>query len=245
MLFRGFFALLAILAFYSVPNCYAAAPEDSSIDSERDEYDFSWLDPDKKIYVVQNRKFVKSLHFEAAANYGVGMGETYRSQKQWNVRGIFYFNEHWGISGFLLNNSNSENDTFTQLRSVSSVVPSVRDTNSYFGGSVMWLPFYGKLNMFNQILYIDWHFEFGLGSAQTEIDLNTRATGSPQLTTASFGAFHWGTGWKFFITRHWGARLDFLNTYYKAPNGLGGTVEGSEQQSYDNHYLTLGLSYTF
>lgn len=133
-----------------------------------------------------------------------------------------------------------------QLKAVSTngTIPTVRDTNSYFGGSVLWLPFYGKLNLFNQIFYIDWDFELGLGNASTEIDVNTRANGSPSIQTATFTGFHWGSGWKFFIDRHWLARLDFLSTYYKAPIMLRGTDTG-DTQTYDNYYLTLGLGYTF
>lgn len=243
MLFRAFLALFAALALFSAP-CYAIPSEDPSVDSERDDYDFSWLDPDKKIYVVQNRKFTKAQHLELSTSYGVGMGETYRTQRQWNVRGTFYFSEHWGVSGFWFNNYNYENDTFAQLQNVSSVVPAVRDTNQYFGGSIMWLPFYGKVNLFNKIFYIDWHFEVGVGSAHTEIDLNTRSNGNAIINADNFGSFHWGSGWKFFINRHWGARLDFLSTYYKAPNGLRGVVTGSEDNNYDNYYLTLGVSFT-
>jgi outer membrane beta-barrel protein len=245
MLFRGFLALFASLLLHT-SHAYAVAPEDSSVENDRDEYDFSWLDPDKKIYVVQNRKFAKANHFELSTSYGVGMGETYRTQRQWRVRGNFYFSEHWGISAFYFNNYNSTNDTFGQLAAVSSVIPTVRDTDTYFGGSILWLPFYGKINMFNQIFYIDWHFEAGLGSAGTEIDLNTRANGNSNINTANFVGYHWGSGWKFFIDRHWGARLDFLATYYKANNGLDGTLGSSKSsdQTYDNYYLTLGISYT-
>jgi outer membrane beta-barrel protein len=250
MLFRGFVTLFAVLAFCSAPRAYAVPSEDPSVDSERDEYDFSWLDPDKKIYVVQNRKFTKASHLELATGYGIGMGETYRTQRQWNVRGTFYFSEHWGISGIFFNNYNSENDTMAQLKNVSSTVPSVRDTDQYYGVSVMWLPFYGKVNLFNQIFYIDWHFEAGIGNAKTEIDLNQRASSPPSIQFDDFSAFHWGSGWKFFINRHWGARMDFLATYYKAPNGLRpgnatGQTDGSEDNTYDNYYLTLGLCYTF
>lgn len=248
MLSRNFFArafaLCAALTILTSTQAIAA-PDDPVIDSERDEYDFSWLDPDKKIYVVQNRKYLKGGHFELSTNYGVGMGETYRTQRQWNGRATFYFSEHWGISGIYFANFNSENETMAQLKNVSNVVPAVRDTTRYFGGSIWWLPFYGKINLFNQIFYIDWHFELGFGSATTEVDLNTRSTGDPIIEESSHGAFHWGSGWKFFITRHWSARLDFLSTYYKAPNALRGTVSGSEDDTYDNYYLTLGLGYMF
>ncbi len=252
MFFRFVLALSAALTVFSTTSL--AAPNDTAIDSERDEYDFSWLDPDKKIYVVQNRKYQKSNRFEIGTGYGVGMGESYRKQRQWNARATFYFSEHWALSGIYFANSNSENDDYEQIRAQNSTVPVVRDTHNYFGGSLMWLPFYGKVNMFNQIFYIDWHFELGFGNAMTEIDLNRSAQGNPVIESSNHGAFHWGSGWKFFINRNWGARMDFLATYYKAPNGLPapgaaaavpGSVTGSEDQTYDNYYLTLGISYTF
>lgn len=243
MLLRAFLALFAVLALQATP-AYAAPSDDSAGGPERDEYDFSWLDPEKNIYVVQNRKFPKAQHFEIGTGYGVGIGETYRKQRQWNYRATYYFTEHWGVSGFGFSNFNSENDDFLTLRG-QGTFPAVRDTTQYVGGSVVWLPFYGKINLFNQIFYIDWHFDLGIGSATTEIDLNTRATGSALIETANYSAFHWGTGWKFFIDRRWGARIDFLATYYKAPNGVGGTVEGSPENNYDNYYFTLGACYTF
>jgi hypothetical protein len=60
--------------------------------------------------------------------------------------------------------------------------------------------------------------------------------------------FLWGTGWKFFITRNFGARLDFLALYYKAPTGVDGSLTstlGGMEETYDNYFVTLGLSYTF
>lgn len=243
MLIRVCLALFVALVVHATPAL--ALPDDPAVEGERDEYDFSWLDPEKKIYVVQNRKYNKANRVELGTSYGVGMGETYRKQRQWLVQGMFYFNEHWGVKGFFFNNYNSVNDAYYAVRQVSNRVPAVRDTNSYVGGSVLWLPFYGKVNMFNQIFYIDWHFEAGLGSAKTELDRNTESTGAPIIEYANFSAFHWGSGWKFFINRNWGARLDFLATYYKAPSALNGTVAGSPDYTYDNYYVTLGASYTF
>lgn len=252
MLSWCFSALCAALIAFSTLSA-SAAPDDRVTDNERDEYDFSWLDPDKKIYVVQNRKYQKASRFEISTGYGVGMGESYRTQRQWNYRGSFYFSEHWGISGFGFSNFNSENDDYEQLR-LQNRVPVVRDTHNYIGASIMWIPFYGKINLFNHLFYIDWSFELGGGSATTEIDLNRSASGTPVIEGSSHSAFHWGSGWKFFINRHWGMKLDFLATYYKAPSGIplgtaaaatAGSVAGSEDQNYDNYYLTLGMSYTF
>ena len=39
--------------------------------SEKDIYEFSWLDPDKEVYVLQNRKYKKSGHIHLNAGGGV------------------------------------------------------------------------------------------------------------------------------------------------------------------------------
>lgn len=240
---RVLFLLVSIfLVSYSA---HAAEPQPA----EQDEYDFSWLDPDKKIYVVQNRKFTKKNRLEVALSGGVGVGEPYRTRRTVMPRGIFYVNENWAVSGFMGFNSNSENGNVQALKdSGSSRIPAVRDVQSFVGGSLMWLPFYGKINMFNQIFYIDWHLEAGVGQASTEIDLNTRFGNASQIQESSHMGFLWGTGWKFFITRNFGARLDFLALYYKAPTGVDGSLTstlGGAEENYDNYFVTLGLSYTF
>lgn len=239
--------LLMILACFAAPSQARAAPEDQpppSYDGDRDEYDFSWLDPDKKIYVVQNRKYTKKQRLEIALTGGFGFGEPYRDRSAFIPRAFFYFSESWGIAfnaGFIYNR---ENETFKELKSVSAVVPTVRDIHNFYGGSVVWLPFYAKMNMFNQIFYVDWHFEAGLGQANTEIDLNTVSANQPRLDSSSHIYANWGTGMKFFITRSFAARLDYLALYYKAATGRGGAI-GAEEETFDNHFLTLGLSYTF
>ncbi len=213
--------------------------------NEKDEYDFNWLDPDKKIYVVQNRKYTKAKKIELVAGGGIGIGEPYRKTTTFMPRLIAYFNEHWGIEGIAGFNSNSENDNFSNLKQVSSQVPTVRDVQQFFGGSVVWLPFYGKLNTFNQLFYFDWYLEAGLSNVKSEIDLNTSATGMPLIKEDTYTGIHWGTGMKFFVNRHVGVRLDYLSLYYKAPLALAGTVDEGVKDSFNNNYFTLGVSYTF
>jgi outer membrane beta-barrel protein len=247
MLFRAPIFLMLLLGFAVSPTAKAAMEDDQpppSYDADRDEYDFSWLDPEKKIYVVQNRKYTKKQRLEIALNGGLGIGEPYRDRNVFLPRAFFYFNESWGISFLSGFNYNRENETFKELKSVSSVVPTVRDIKNFYGGSVVWLPFYAKINMFNKIFYVDWHFEAGLGQANTEIDLNTNSLAQPRIDSSSHIYGSWGTGMKFFITRSFAARLDYLAVYYKAATGRGGAI-GAEEETFDNHYLTLGLSYTF
>lgn len=236
---------LFVAAFLSVSAHGADAPPEPG----QDEYDFSWLDPEKKIYVVQNRKYTKKGKLELALSGGLGMGQPYRTTRTILPRAFYYINESWAVSAFMGFNSNAENGNVQAMRDAgSNRIPAVRDIQSFVGGSVAWLPFYGKVNMFNQILYLDWHIEAGIGQVSTEIDLNTRFSGTPDIFESSHTSFHLGTGQKFFITKNFAARLDFLALYYKAPTGVDGSLtstSGAVEDTYDNYFVTIGASYTF
>ena len=237
-------ALLLLLSFSFAPLAHAVeeAPSD-------DEYDFSWLDPDKKIYVVQNRKYTKKGKLELALTGGIGVGEPYRTRRTLVPRLFYYINESFGIGAFMGFNSNKENSNVQALQLAgANRIPAVRDIQNFAGGSLMWIPFYGKINMFNQILYLDWHLEAGVGQVSSEIDLNTTFGAAAKINESSHMSYHWGTGQKFFITRNVAARLDFLAIYYKAPTGVDGSLtstDGSREDNYDNYFITLGASYTF
>lgn len=248
MSFRQHFLALSLFASLLCGGAAQAAEPETG----QDEYDFSWLDPEKKIYVVQNRKYLKQNRLEISLAGGLGMGEPYRTRYTVMPRATFYMSEQFGLSIFGGFNRNSENGNVEALRTQNYPIPAVRDVQSFVAGSIMWLPFYGKINMFNQIFYIDWHIEAGVGQVASEIDLNTRFGQPSRLEETSHFAFHWGTGQKFFITRNWAARLDFVAQYYKAPSGVdpnGGnsltTASGTAEDNYDNYYVTLGVSYTF
>lgn len=240
--------LLMLVGFLS--GTAQAIAEEQKSDAQGDEYDFSWLDPEKKIYVVQNRKYTKAGKIELALNGGIGIGQIYRTRRIVMPRLFYYFNENFGASfaaGFA---KNAENQDLVGLKLISNTIPIIRDVQSFYGGSVLWLPFYGKMNMFNQILYVDWHFELGLGQVTSEIDMNTNKNGNPQVSEATYTSFHYGTGMKFFITRNIAARLDYLAVNYKAPSGIDAsgaiaTATSGVEETYDNHFLTLGVSYTF
>jgi len=240
LLFTVFFIFI-----FSSTQTRAEENESDVTQEEKGEYDFSWLDPDKKIYVVQNRKYTKAKHLETVLSGGFGFGEPYRSSWIFLPRAIYYFNESWGVSALGLMASNSENDNVLELKEISaSSYPNVRDVQSFFGGSVVWVPFYAKINAFNRIFYIDWSWEAGVASVNTELDLNFSTTGTPNLTTSTHMGFFWGTGQKFFITKSFAARFDLLGLYYSAPTARRGVLSTTNQTN-SNYYFTVGMSYTF
>jgi outer membrane beta-barrel protein len=237
-------SLFLLLVCFTLAATTAHADEEDAPSVIKDEYDFSWLDPDKKIYVVQNRKYLKAKQFEFGLNGGIGFGQPYRNSYVFMPRLSYYFSESWGLSALGNLSSNSENGNFQALKDVSSVIPSVRDVNSWGGLSLLWIPFYAKINMFNNILYVDWQFEVGPAFVNSEIDLNNSATGAANPQSDSYVGFFWGTGQKFFLSKDWALRWDIAGLYYNAPLAKGGSITSNNELE-DNYYFTLGASFTF
>ncbi|NUM88909.1 MAG: outer membrane beta-barrel domain-containing protein [Bdellovibrionales bacterium] len=238
-------------AFFNAPGAWAeqdgaaeAQPAPAAQASSGDEYDFSWLDPEKKIYVVQNRKYVKKHRMDLAVGVGPGVGEPYRTRSVMNMRGSFFFSENLGIEGSAFFVKNRENNNFGDLKAVSSTFPTVRDIQYFYGGSLVWAPFYGKLNIFNKILYLDWLFSVGVGTLRSEIDLNTSSSGRPLVQETNHTGWMFGTGHKYWVSRNFAVRLDYNVIFYRADTSLRGVTSGVVQ-TYDNHFVTAGLSWTF
>jgi outer membrane beta-barrel protein len=234
---------LAVVAVCLVFTQSAFSAEEEK--DEKEEYDFSWLDPEKKISVVQNRKYTKTRSIELGIAGGIGIGEAYRTTRVFIPRATYYFNESFGATVLGAFVGNSENDNMRALREASaSSFPNIRDVRSWVGGGVVWVPFYAKLNIFNRIFYMDWHFDAGLVQVNSEIDLNYQAAGAANYRSSSHTGFYWGTAQKFFITKNIAARIDFHNIYYSAPKAVSGVVSTATVLN-THYYLTLGASYTF
>lgn len=234
------FSLVAFVCAIS-PRNEARAQQENNPDEYEEDYDFSWLDPDKKIYVIQNRKYLKGNKIELMVGLGPNISGPYTEGFSLIGRGAYYFNEQFGASVILATQSNSESTTFTELKDTTNTFPNVRDITGFFGASVIWVPFYGKLNLFNRIFYIDWPLELGLVSVSTDTDLNTRVGSNANIVSTTHTGFFFSTGLKFFISRMFAARLDMMSIFYSAPKVLNGTVQ-SENKSFNDYYLTFGVS---
>jgi outer membrane beta-barrel protein len=216
--------------------------------AEKSLYDFSWLDKDKEIYVLQNRRFRKDgqIYIGATGNYIVsgafinGFGGT--------ARGGYFFREDWGIELVYGKSMGSENDAARAVLQ-QATVPFYRKVDSYMGGMLMWSPFYSKINTFNRIFYFDWMF--GLGGAS----INTRDNrqrfvnqDNKSLTSDSASGLLWNTGFRFYISDSWSLRLDVTSLHWRAKAtrrgvGAGQTTEVSKYFSHTD--VGLGLNYAF
>lgn len=198
-------------------------------------YSFKWLDPEKKIYVLQNRRYTKANKVMLSMMAGPGFSNPYRSTLSIEPRAAYYISEDLGFEVFYDKTINSANNTYNALAATgTNVFPVIREIQSEVGFLVHWAPFYAKINVFNSILYFDWYFEGGLGSLTSGV---TTSKNSTDFSNQNEMSFFLGTGHQFHLNDRFTVRLDFMGTYYQAP--LQGTT-GSNVW-FTNYNFTAGL----
>jgi len=205
-----------------------------------DDYSFQWLDPDKKIYVLQNRRYEKAEKLILSGMLGVSSSNAYRSTYNFDIRMAYYMSETIGIEAFYIHSRNSGNNTYDALlNGSSSTIPITREFVNQFGGLLHWAPWYAKINFFNQILYFDWYLTGGLGLAQTDLDINTKKNGAPNYVADDLFTFYLGTGQLFHVSERFKVRLDFLSGIYQAP--VFG--DGGSNVWFSNLMFDIGIGY--
>lgn len=215
--------------------------------SEGDTYSFTWLDPDKEVYVLQNRKFRKKNRAHISLGAGITASGAFVDSKNFQGRLGYFFREEWGFEAIYSINNGEENDTASSVRNNGGTgsVPFRRIVDSYMGGMVLWSPFYSKINTFNKIVYVDWII--GLGVAQLEETNNqlelTTFNNDPTPTTENHTGLMWDIGMKFYLDQNFDAKIDLTAIHYKAdqPNSNGDT----KSSYYSNWDVTFSVGYSF
>jgi outer membrane beta-barrel protein len=218
--------------------------------SEKSLYEFSWLDKDKEIYVLQNRKFRKDGKVYIGGTVAKTLNGAFIDAYGASFRGGYFFREDWGIELIYGKTSGQESDTAKGVKE-QGAVPFYRKIDTYMGGMVVWSPFYSKINTFNKIFYYDWTFGAGVASITTKDNRNkfdTASTNQNSLTSESTMGAIWNTGFRFYLSESWSIRLDFTGMHYNAnrqrkPTGSSSQIKSSSL--YSNFDLGLGLNYSF
>lgn len=216
--------------------------------SEKSLYDFSWLDKDKEIYVLQNRKFRKNGSFYIGGTVGKTLSGAFIDAYGGTARAGYFFSEDWGIEGVFGKSQGEANDTAKGVTE-QGTVPFYRKIDTYMGGMLMWSPFYSKINTFNKIFYFDWMFGAGLASITTLDNRKKFEPGKPNTLTSEqqMGAL-WNTGFRFYLSESWSLRLDVTGLTYqanKSKQSAGSTDTSNSKKLFTNYDLGLGLNYTF
>ncbi len=214
--------------------------------SEKDIYEFSWLDPDKEVYVLQNRKFRKAGHLHVNVGGGITTSGAFVDSTAIQGRVGYFMTEDFGIEGLYSKNSGKENDTAKGVRSSGAqgtgTTPFRRIVDNYWGVMGLWSPFYSKINTFNKIVYMDWIF--GLGYAQLKEKNNKLAFQSASLanqeTLESHSGVMWEAGMKFYLSQSFNVRVDLTAVHYSANNI---STPGTAWKS--NYDATASLGYSF
>lgn len=214
--------------------------------SENDLYDFLWLDPDKKVYVLQNKVYEKKNTFYANVGYLMGLNAPFQDTSGVNVSAGFYFHEEWAFE--VLGNfySNSNNENYENLERINGSVPFVRRVDSLYGGLVVWSPFYGKINTFNKIFYFDWSFGAGLGSMTTESNAKTAAIPdeAAEFQSESYGAGIVKTSLRFHATENIHVNIEYMRSHYKAPGPTVDNIPGQEKiRAHSDLIFSVGFSF--
>ena len=215
----------------------------AALASEQSVYDFSWLDKDKEIYVLQNRKFRKDGRLYVGAGGIQTLSGAFIDSFGGTLRGGYFMREDWGVEFLYSKFSGKENTTAKGVKT-QGTVPFYRKTDSMMGALVWWSPFYGKLNTFNQIFYFDWMFGAGVSSLTSLDNRNKFKPGRPDsLTSESNIAGLWSTAVRFHITQTWSLRMDFLGSHYYADKQS--SASDSSEKLFSNYDFGLSLMYAF
>jgi outer membrane beta-barrel protein len=215
--------------------------------AQDDDYNFSWLDPEKKIYVLQNRRYRKAGTPQFYAMGGFSLGDTYRSVIQAQPRLAWWMNEDMGFEVFYSYRSHSPNNVYEALDKATNggaQSPYIREVRSQFGVLYNWAPWYAKINVFNSVLYFDWYFSIGGGMIGTMIGQRTEATDATKgWRTQNLFAAYLGTGHLFHLSEHWKIRLDVLGHFYLANVFEGLTGVAPKQAVFSNFTSQVGIGY--
>lgn len=185
---------------------------------EKNLYDFLWLDPDKQVYVLQNKVYQKKNSIYADIGYLTNITSKFQDTSGLQLRGGYYFTEEFALELNFHNYSNSNNDDYRNVRLINSAEPFIRRLNSTYGVYAIWSPFYGKINTFNKIFYFDWSFGVGYQriNAESNIDNVRNPLVDSKYKKESYNGIGAKTNVKFHINEHTHVGIEYHNTYYRA-----------------------------
>ncbi len=214
--------------------------------TEKDLYDFLWLDPDKKVFVLQNKIHKKANTVYFNLGIGSGLSSNFQNTSLLHSNAGYSFNETWALEGMYSTYTNKDNDDFTNLKKVTSTIPFIRNVKSNYGILAKWSPFYGKINTFNQIFYFDWAFGAGLGKINTESNALTADTKDLANIYAneSYTSIISKTEFMVHINTHMHLNAGILFNTYMAPGPIvNGVTPSSKIRNNMDIVFGIGFSY--
>ena len=240
-------ALLTSFAFIGQPNMASAQEETPT---EQGDMETFWTDQEQ-IIAVQNRHFEKQGRLALSLFGSIVPNHAFTHAYSVGLHSSFYLSETFGLEfsgSYVAISTNTDLNDFIARESQ----PTDRLNEQVWNANIvaLWSPFYGKFSFIGRkIAHFDWAFALGAGviNLVSESEANTDIEESviaPELTL--------GTGWTFWITQNFVARMDYrLHVYQKPendiifsdPNSIEAVDEGFSLITPSE--LSLGLGYYF
>ena len=209
---------------------------------EKDLYDFLWLDPDKSVYVLQNKIYPKENSYYVDLGYMMNFTSTFQETSGAQIKAGYYFKEEWAVELAHMKYSNSDNSALDSVKVVAGLEPFIRRPLSSTSLYLIWSPFYGKINTFNKIYYFDWSFGIGSGVYNMESNLDTAELASEnKYESESYTPVQLKTTLKFHVNRNFHVGLEFINTNFQS-----NTPKDPNTKSWDqNNDLVFSIGASF
>ncbi len=214
----------------------------SLLAGEKDLYDFLWLDPDKSVFVLQNKLYPKDGSFYIDAGYLVNITSNFQDTSGVQLKAGYYFTEEWAIEFAHLLYTNSSNTALDSVQAVNEAVPFIRRPLSSTSVFAIWTPFYGKINTFNNIYYFDFGFGVGTGIYKMESNLETAEDVTTNIyESESYTPVQLKATLQFHINKNLHLSLDFLNTNYQGNTPKNKNTKEWKQNN--DFILSIGASF--
>lgn len=245
MLTHKFLASTLSLFTFLTALCFSAP----AAAGEQSVYDFSWLDKDKEVFVLQNRKFRKALSPYLSLGSGMTVSGAFVDSYYFQARAGMFMQEEWGLEFLYTKAQGAENETYKSVENINNTGAGAtafrRIIDNYWGVALLWSPFYAKVNTFNSIVYVDWTIGAGFGQLTEHNNKDSIRESTPlaDTTETHLGGF-WETSLKFWLTQHWSVNADLVGFYYQAEKAQN--IENENTKAfYSNYDLGLSLTYNF
>lgn len=226
---------LYLLILIVIPNWVQAG--------ESDLYDFLWLDPDKEVFVLQNKIYPKNKSLYVDIGYVNGLSNEFQDTTGAQLKFGYYFKEEWAIELSYMGYAHTNNSTYESLKVINGAEPFSRKANKLTSAYLMWSPFYGKINTFNKIYYFDWSFGVGTGTldAQSNLESVTNPSLANTFKSEQFNPAILKTNIKFHINRNLHLGVEFQNMNFQA--GSPKAPASKEWKQMNDLIFSIGVSF--
>ncbi|MBT7609383.1 MAG: hypothetical protein HN576_06490 [Bacteriovoracaceae bacterium] len=213
----------------------------NSFANDKSFYGFKWLDDDETVYVIQNKEYPKAKRIGVDLSYVNSDSTAYQNTAGLVAAITYYFNEEYSLDVTYKIYSNSNNRDIESLLNQNSIKPLVRVIDSALLIHFNWIPFYGKLNMLNKILYMDWGIGIGAGQFTSKSNYKTFEDTSPFLLQPEDNVgINIRSFFKFYMSRKWNFGFEYHSTGVQA---ITSSALNEEIIWFNDVMLTIGYMF--